>query len=64
MMWALFNTTLISNSFTGLTPVEDNVLIYDRLYPLSEYVGTGKLFVDSIEYPGRLTYSPDADTWA
>lgn len=64
MMWALFNTTLISNSFTGLTPVEDNVLIYDNLYPLIEYVGTGKLFVDSIEYPGRLTYSPDAENIA
>ena len=64
MMWALFNTTLISNSFTGLAPVEDNVLIYDNIYPLIEYVGTGQLFVDSIEYPGRLTYSPDVETWA
>ena len=61
-MWALFNTTLITNSFTGLPPTENNVLIYDNIYPLIEYVGSGKLFVDSIEYPGRLTYSPDAAT--
>lgn len=63
-MGALFNTTLITNSFTGLPPVEDNVAIYDNEFPLIEYVGSGKLFVDSVEYVGRLTYSPDADTWS
>lgn len=60
-MAALFNTTLIANSFTGDLPQENNVAIYDNIYPLIEYVGSGRLFVDSIEYPGRLTYSPDAD---
>ncbi|CAK9019817.1 Hypothetical protein SCF082_LOCUS14668 [Durusdinium trenchii] len=64
MMGALFNTTLITNSFTGLPPVEDNVAIYDNEFPLIEYVGSGKLFVDSVEYVGRLTYSPDADNIA
>eukprot|EP00913_Durusdinium_trenchii_P019497 g18328.t1 len=37
MMGALFNTTLITNSFTGLPPVEDNVAIYDNEFPLIEY---------------------------
>jgi len=64
MMAALFNTTLIANSFTGDLPQENNVAIYDNIYPLIEYVGSGRLFVDSIEYPGRLTYSPDAENIA
>ena len=62
-MDALFNTTLITNSFTGLTPVENNVYIYDNEFPLIVHVGSGRLFVDSVEYLGRLTYSPDADAW-
>lgn len=63
-MAALFNTSLISSAFTGLPPRENNVYIYDNLFPLIEYVGSGKLFVDNIQYSGRLTYSPDAENIA
>ena len=64
MMAALFNTSLISSAFTGLPPTENNVYIYDNEFPLIQYVGSGKLFVDSIQYSGRLTYSPDAENIA
>ena len=61
MMNALRITTDIANSYTGLLPVENNQLIYDSMFPTMAYVGSGRLLVDSIDYAGRLTYSPLAD---
>ena len=63
MMNAMRITTDISNAYTGLLPVENNQYIYDSLFPTMAYVGSGRLLVDSIEFPGRLTYSPLADAW-
>ena len=63
MMNALRITTDIANSYTGLLPVENNQLIYDSVFPTMAYVGNGRLLVDSIDYAGRLTYSPLADAW-
>jgi len=64
MMNALRITTDIANSYTGLLPVENNQLIYDSMFPTMAYVGSGRLLVDSIDYAGRLTYSPLAENIA
>ncbi|CAE7253800.1 unnamed protein product [Symbiodinium natans] len=64
MMNAMRITTDISNAYTGLLPVENNQYIYDSLFPTMAYVGSGRLLVDSIEFPGRLTYSPLAENIA
>ena len=61
MMSALRSSTNIANTYTGVLPVENNQYIYDNLFPTMAYVGNGRLLVDTIEYPGRLTYSPLAD---
>ncbi|CAJ1415881.1 unnamed protein product [Effrenium voratum] len=64
MLWALFNVTLITNAFTGLAPVQDNVYIYDDVFPTITYVGIAHLYVDGVAFPGLVIYSPNEENIA
>ncbi|CAE8731891.1 unnamed protein product [Polarella glacialis] len=57
MRGALFSTSSIDPVITGfLTPLSENVYIYDVTFPTIEYVGGAALYVDGIKQPGRLTF--------